>query len=196
MKCALHTEVDATGFCRNCGKALCEACKRDVRGILYCEDCLAAVVTQPQPVPGAPNPALAAVLGLIPGLGAVYNGQYVKALLHLLIFAGLIAMAERVEVFGLFVAAFYIYMPIEAYRTAKAKLLGQPLSDPFADLGANQPIGAFLLIALGVLLLLDNISGLNIWRWVENFWPVLLIVIGVWLLRKRIQPASRGGNQP
>jgi TM2 domain-containing membrane protein YozV len=195
MKCALHTEVDATGFCRNCGKALCEACKRDVRGILYCEDCLAAVVTQPQPVPGAPNPALAAVLGLIPGLGAVYNGQYMKGLMHLLIFAGLIAMAEHVEVFGLFVAAFYIYMPIEAYRTAKARLLGQPLSDPFADLGANQPIGAFLLIALGVLLLLDNISGLNIWRWVENFWPVLLIVIGVWLLRKRIQPTSGGGNQ-
>jgi hypothetical protein len=118
-----------------------------------------------------------------------------KGLMHLLIFAGLIAMAEHVEVFGLFVAAFYIYMPIEAYRTAKARLLGQPLSDPFADLGANQPIGAFLLIALGVLLLLDNISGLNIWRWVENFWPVLLIVIGVWLLRKRIQPTSGGGNQ-
>ncbi len=195
MKCAVHTEVDATGFCRNCGKALCEQCKRDVRGILYCEDCLAAVVTLPQSVPGAPNPTLAAILGLIPGLGAVYNGQYMKGLMHLVIFAGLIAMAERVEIFSLFVAAFYIYMPIEAYRTAKAKMLGQPLADPFADLGSTQPIGAFLLIALGVLLLLDNISGLNIWRWIENLWPVLLIVIGVWLLRKRIRSAPEGEKQ-
>ena len=42
MKCAVHSEVDATGYCRNCGKALCAECERNVRGALYCEDCLAA----------------------------------------------------------------------------------------------------------------------------------------------------------
>ena len=31
MKCAVHPEVDATGFCRNCGKAMCPACVRPVR---------------------------------------------------------------------------------------------------------------------------------------------------------------------
>ncbi len=192
MKCAVHNDVDATGFCRNCGKALCTACTRDVRGILYCEDCLAAQLAQPQPVAGAPSPTVAALLGLIPGLGAVYNGQYMKALFHLIIFAGLITLADRVSVFGLFVAAFYLYMPIEAYQTARARLLGEPVKDPFAELGSNQQIGALLLIALGVLLLLDNLVGLPIWRWVENFWPIVLILIGVWLLRKRAQPVSGG----
>ena len=42
MKCAVHPEVDATGFCRNCGKALCAECARPVREVLYCENCLAA----------------------------------------------------------------------------------------------------------------------------------------------------------
>ena len=36
MKCAVHPEVDATGFCRNCGKAMCSVCARPVREVLYC----------------------------------------------------------------------------------------------------------------------------------------------------------------
>ena len=44
MKCAVHAEVEATGYCRNCGKALCPACTREVKGALYCEECLAGLV--------------------------------------------------------------------------------------------------------------------------------------------------------
>ncbi len=94
MNCAVHTDVPATGFCRNCGKALCPQCTREVRGALYCEECLAGLLAAPPaPEPGKAevNPGLAATLGIIPGLGAVYNGQYLKALIHVLIFAGLIA---------------------------------------------------------------------------------------------------------
>ena len=35
---------------------------------------------------GGPNPSVAAVLGLIPGVGAMYNGQYFKGLIHVVIF--------------------------------------------------------------------------------------------------------------
>ena len=49
MKCAVHGEVDATGFCRNCGKAMCAACVRPVRDVYYCEDCLAQVMGIPAP---------------------------------------------------------------------------------------------------------------------------------------------------
>lgn len=38
MNCAIHPEVAGTAFCRTCGKSLCEECKRDVRGVIYCED--------------------------------------------------------------------------------------------------------------------------------------------------------------
>jgi len=59
MKCAVHSEVDATGYCRNCGKAMCAQCARPVRDVLYCEDCLATVMGHPAPAtapPVAPPP--------------------------------------------------------------------------------------------------------------------------------------------
>ncbi len=37
MKCAVHTEADASGYCRNCGKAMCSVCVRPVHDVLYCE---------------------------------------------------------------------------------------------------------------------------------------------------------------
>jgi hypothetical protein len=49
MKCAVHPETDATGFCRNCGKPMCPACVRPVRDVLYCEDCLASILGHPAP---------------------------------------------------------------------------------------------------------------------------------------------------
>jgi len=93
MKCAVHPDADAVGYCRNCGKALCAVCVRPVRDVLYCEDCLANVMGIPgapaaTAVPGAPaappiagamtppapglgsSPVLAFLLGFLPGLGA------------------------------------------------------------------------------------------------------------------------------
>ena len=92
MNCAVHSDQPATGFCRNCGKPMCPACTREVNGALYCEPCLGNTGRRDAGAPGSKpgaNPGLAAMLGLIPGLGAVYNGQYVKALIHVLIFGGL-----------------------------------------------------------------------------------------------------------
>ena len=58
MKCAVHPEADATGFCRNCGKAMCSVCARPVREVLYCENCLAQGMGVPTvtPPPTAANP--------------------------------------------------------------------------------------------------------------------------------------------
>ena len=50
MKCAQHPDVDATGYCRQCGKPLCPECTRDVRGALYCENCLANIVSSPSSI--------------------------------------------------------------------------------------------------------------------------------------------------
>jgi hypothetical protein len=119
MNCATHSDQAAVAFCRTCGKPLCNQCTRDVRGVIYCESCLAArmegtppasgFVPLPQEtyppgsvppfVPGArppinsgPNPAVAGILaGFFPiGVGAVYAGQYAKGLSHLVIMVLLI----------------------------------------------------------------------------------------------------------
>ncbi len=191
MNCAVHTEAEATGFCRNCGKAMCAQCRRDVRGILYCENCLADMLSKPQPATatGTGSPGLAAVLGFVPGLGAVYNGEYVKALIHLLIFAGLVAAADTggagETFFTVIAVAFYCYMPIEAYHTAKARLLGKAPPMPMGDIATFRPIGPFILIGLGVLFLLNQY--LPIWHLIGRGWPVLFIAIGVLLLWKQMQ---------
>ena len=99
-----------------------------------------AVPPGAQPGTGAGNPRLAALLGFIPGVGAMYNGEYAKGFVHVLIFATLIWMAAHVNgIFGLGIAAFVIYMPIEAYQTARARQLGLPAPDP---LGLNHLFSA------------------------------------------------------
>jgi TM2 domain-containing membrane protein YozV len=196
MNCAVHSDQPATGYCRNCGKPMCPQCTREVQGALYCEPCLGnlvAVTQAPGSKPGA-NPGLAAVLGLVPGLGAVYNGQYVKALIHVLIFGGLIAMLNSDlpngldALFAVALGCFYCYMPVEAYRTAKAHLLGtpEPVGITSIDATSAKPIGAIVLIGLGVLMLLNNFDFLGR-DWVRKVWPIALIGVGAWLVWDRMK---------
>jgi hypothetical protein len=140
MDCVNHTGVSATAFCQNCGKALCAQCVRTAPGgQLLCEPCFTAWQTFQQPfIPvntGSPNPAAAAVLGLIPGVGAMYNGQFFKGLIHVVIFAVLISMAHISGIFGIFIPAWILYQSFEAFHTAKALRDGLPVPDP---LGLNE----------------------------------------------------------
>lgn len=221
MNCAIHTEVPATAFCRTCGKALCDNCKRNVMGALYCEPCIAvrlqgsASVPPSTTVPGmvveAPSPGLATLLGFIPGVGAMYNGQFVKAFLHVVIFVSLIVAASEISgFFGILIGFFVLYMVFEAHETAKAKRAGQPSPDPLGlehlfgiqenhppvqrptvvtqggvqpqRVGRdNTPSGAIVLIILGVVFLVGNISQIHM----HKMWPLLLIGFGLWIAYKR-----------
>jgi len=184
--------AEPRGFCAQCGKTLTEETRRVVRGVYYCEDCLAErVAAAPLPTAAGPtSPALAGLLGVVPGLGAIYNGEYFKALLHVLVFGSIIALLARSNAEELFVPlliAFLIYMPIEAYRSAKARALGQTAPSLFSEHQTSLPVGPLILIALGVLLLLDRFGLLRLQAITNIFWPIVLILIGVHLLRKRSQ---------
>jgi cell wall-active antibiotic response 4TMS protein YvqF len=206
MKCATHSEVDSVAFCGQCGRALCAECKHDVKGMVYCENCLAARMQMGSSLPpllgpgGGPQPGIALLLGFIPGVGAIYNGQILKAMVQVLIFGSLIAISDKVggpmdTIFGLGAAAFYFYMVIDSYQTARRKLLGQPAEEwlGLGDFKLNAPIGAGLLIALGALFLLDNL-GIHVFSHISKFWPVLLIVIGLVLLQRRMGGSHSGGG--
>jgi hypothetical protein len=159
-------------------------------------------------------------------VGAMYNGQFVKGLIHVAIFASLIWGADHAgggtDVFFGFGIAFWVfYMVFDAYRTAHAFRLGEAPPDPFgferlwgtprppagvvpmtpppegappegvpADYAApkSPPMGAIILIGIGVLFLLNTLDILR-WHWIGRFWPLLLIVIGVWSWMKR-RPAE------
>lgn len=152
MNCANHPDRERTAFCQSCGKPLCAECVRTIGSQIFCEPCFVArgsgVGVPPPgiypPVPGAgPSPGLAALLGFIPGVGAMYNGQYAKGIVHLMVFAVLVSLAGENGVFGLFVAGWIFYMAIEAYHTARARRDGTPLPNPFGlnDLGERLGFG-------------------------------------------------------
>jgi hypothetical protein len=232
MKCAVHADAEAIGYCRNCGKALCAGCARPIRDVLYCEDCLAGAVgipspasspaaaadpynapastypaasspyTTPPPPPTIPppvpprartgsSPAMAFILGLFPGLGAVYNGEYNKALIHIVVFATMIVGLSSdigpggATALSLLLAGFIFYMAFDAMRTAKAKQLGEPTPDPLESWSKNRPVGPIILIGIGVLFLLNNFSWFAFYK-IEKFWPLVLIGVGVLMFRNRL----------
>jgi hypothetical protein len=231
MKCAVHPDVDAIGYCRNCGKPLCAACARPIRDVYYCEDCLAGAVGiggppasatpyVPGPTPNVPgaapyfaptgqpvggpvpaparfttSPGVAFALGFCPGLGAIYNGEYNKALIHIVVFAAMIVGlssdlgAGADTALGLLLGGFIFYMAFDSYRTAKARQLGETTVDPLEHWSKDRPIGPIILIGIGVLFLLNNFSWFPFYR-IERFWPLILIGVGVMMFRNRI------GNRP
>jgi hypothetical protein len=140
MDCVNHSGVAAAAFCQNCGKALCPNCTRKAAGgQVLCDSCVTAWQTVPPAyTPGfsaGPNPATAAVLGLIPGVGAMYNGQFLKGLAHLFIFAVLVSASDHYPIFGVFIAGWIFYQCFEAYHVARARRDGMPVPDP---LGLNE----------------------------------------------------------
>ncbi|HVC46028.1 MAG TPA: B-box zinc finger protein [Terracidiphilus sp.] len=140
MDCVNHNGVQAAAFCQNCGKALCAQCVRSSpTGQVLCEPCMLSFQNLQQPFVaaqlGGPNPVAAGVLGLIPGVGAMYNGQFFKALIHVVIFAVIVSLTGNYPIFGIFIAAWILYQAFEAYHTALARRDGQPLPDP---LGLNE----------------------------------------------------------
>src|SRR5689334_2097153 len=146
MNCYLHPDTPASAFCRTCGRALCPVCQRIAEGTVFCQDHVPVGFTeqaapgntnpsnpyaQPQSPYAAPvvrtSPALAFALGFIPGVGAIYNGQYIKGLVHAVVFGVIITLISGNEegsaapFLGIMLAAFVFYMPFEAFHTAKKR---------------------------------------------------------------------------
>jgi len=236
MNCANHPQSPIAAYCRTCGKPLCTNCTRPVMGVIYCENCLAervgASAPPPNPYPpsasyqqfapsatihprqSGPNPALAGLLGGIPfGVGAIYNGQYTKGLVHLGIFVALVvALSSNLAdywyiILGIGMGFFVVYQILDAIHTARAIQSGRPAPDPFGlttafspgdpqaspgqprDFAKSVPTGAVVLIALGVLFLLHNLGWWFLRAHVLG--PLVMIAVGVWLLTRRL--ASPGG---
>ena len=143
---------------------------------------------------------IALLLGLVPGVGAAYTGQNIKALAHFLAVAGLWVLADvfgmPLEIaFGLGCAGFYFYSVYDAFQSAQRLRRGEDLrvEDERLKLFLQRRMNLFgaLLIGVGALAMLDF--------WIPNLlhrvWPVLLITAGAYLVgsyyRGRRAPQAR-----
>lgn len=202
------TDIKIVGYCRTCGTGLDEANVRTVNGTIYCAEHLpppppkteppSPYATPPPPPPmGEASPGAAFVLGMIPGVGAIYNGQYAKGIVHVIILA-LLFMADDNSsgtgpLFGLLISGFWFYMAFEAFHTARRKREGLPVDEfsglGLAEQGSSFPVAAVLLIVFGVVFLLNNLGLLQI-RELMRYWPVAMIGLGLYMLYARM----KGGN--
>lgn len=229
MNCANHAEIQAVAYCRSCGKPLCEACKRVWQDAVYCEEHSTAPqapgtagpgpnpeyspYTAPYPPPPSPrvyadasaSPGLGFLLGLIPGVGAIYNGQYVKGLIHVVVLGLLISIissgsAGGLEpVFGMLIGVWVFYMAFEAYHTARKRQMGIPVDEfssivPLHNERRGFPAGPVILIAIGALFLLNNLDILHFHQIIQ-YWPVALIGLGAYMLYERLNGPSGGTSE-
>ena len=180
------------GFCRNCGKPLTPETWREVQGTFYCPDCLAGFVQHGQAAAHPGKAALAGFIGIVPGLGAIYNGDFLKGAIHVVIFGLIISMISTDHAPGLFIpmlVAWILYMPFEAYQTAKAKLEGTKPAGVIDFSGGRHQTGPVVLIVMGVLFLLNQYDLIDLDR-IANLWPLGMIGLGLWMLMKRRGPTN------
>jgi hypothetical protein len=148
------------------------------------------------------SPGLAGFLSAIfPfGAGALYNGQYTKALLHLVIFSGLVHMQGRgggQPFIGLVLAGFIVYQFFDNIQSAKAinaAAAGQAVAvdQALPEIPSQGSIfWGVVLIALGGLLILANFEIIN-YDTLFDFWPVAVIVLGFKLVVDAMAKSRNG----
>jgi hypothetical protein len=135
------------------------------------------------------SPLVATILSFVcPGLGAAYNGQTVKALVHFAVFVGLFQMAILTGGTLLFVFGFmgmWLFAALDAWRTAQAIRSG--LTPDVAEdilvkrFSGNPKLWGIVLTVLGAAFLLQTVFNLR--GLMRGFLPIMLIGLGVYILR-------------
>ena len=142
------------------------------------------------------SPLVATLLSCMPGLGQIYVGYYQQGFTNMFIVAGTIAvlsssvMRGAEPFFGVFLSFFWIYQMIDANRRAqhynrvKAGLGGEEVPEGFEMPSAKgSMMGGAILILIGVLFILDLNFDVSM-EWVENWWPLILVLVGINLVYK------------
>ena len=197
MYCAYHGKNPAVVQCNQCARWLCPACDHRVRGFPFCQDCIVSGVEllrhHSSSTPGnvlrrRSSPFVATLLSIVPGLGAAYNGQTSKAIVHFAIFASFFQMAVvtngEVHFFVLGVLGTWLFAAVDACRTAQ--LLRAGLSpDSEEDVIARRLYGnpfawGTTLIIIGTLFLLHTLLGVQLP--IKELLPVALVALGAYML--------------
>jgi hypothetical protein len=192
MKCSYHPAVDFQEACSVCSKPLCAECTHKIKAKPYCQDCLVQGAEGAATVKGlklpSDAPKRAAFCAVIPGMGAVYNSEYTKAITYFAVFGALSVMGDRVHgIFGFGAFVFLLFTMFDAYRSAEAIARRRIQTGLAPDNPPGQDktiIGwGIVLIVLGVIFLLQNIIS---FYFLNRLWPVVFILLGAYLVYRAV----------
>jgi hypothetical protein len=188
MNCTYHQKTPSVVQCNRCGRPLCPACDHRIRGFPFCQDCIVTgVELLRQQAPANPvgvvrrksSPFVATLLSFVPGLGAAYNGQTSKAIVHFAIFASFFQMAVITE--GVL---FFILGVLDACRTAqliRAGLTPEAEEDVIAQRLYGNPFAwGVTLLLIGTLFLLHTL--LNVRLPIRELLPLALLGLGAYMV--------------
>lgn len=146
------------------------------------------------------SPFIAFILSVVPGLGAAYNGQTVKALVYFGVFIGLFQLAVLTGGSALFVLGFlgmWAFSALDAWRTARMIRAGVT-PDVAEDIlvkrfQGNPKLWGIVLGILGLAFMLQNVFGLK--GLMRGVLPAMLIGLGIYILRGYIfRPKEDAGK--
>jgi len=195
MYCSYHAKNPAVVQCNQCARWLCPACDHRVRGFPFCQDCIVSGVellrhhaTPSHIVRRKSSPFVATLLSFVPGLGAAYNGQTSKAIVHFAIFASFFQMAVLtkggIAFFLLGVFGTWLFAAVDACRTAQLMRAGLS-PDAEDDVIARRLYGnpfawGTTLIIIGTMFLLHTLLGVQLP--IKELLPVALVALGAYML--------------
>jgi hypothetical protein len=126
---------------------------------------------------------------LIPGLGAIYNRQNFKAMVHLVVVAALFELSEVTPFetfFALAGAVFYFHTIMDAHRSAQNIAMGE---DPWLEeqrfkraLFGRAPLAGLFLIMAGLLMVVRMFKPFDLHAAAIKLAPAALILLGGYLI--------------
>jgi hypothetical protein len=146
------------------------------------------------------SPGLAAAFSALPGLGQIYVGYYPRGFVNSIVVGGIISILAwtngedaYVPLLAIFLAFFWLYNMIDAARLAA--LYNRALSggrEPDLPAGFQLPswggsiVGGLALVAAAFVVLLHTRFGVSL-DWLDEWWPVVPMLFGVWLVARAVQ---------
>ncbi|NOT62148.1 MAG: hypothetical protein HOP19_18195 [Acidobacteria bacterium] len=207
MQCVFHPTQMTGVRCHHCQRAICQACDHRIKGSPYCQECIVAGINalrhqaappygQAWPPPANnKSPLIATFFALVPGLGAAYNGQHVKALCHFVLPVSLWQLASLLGDFPAFAftmggGALYLFSLFDAWQTAQRARAGADLAAEDARikhwLQNNVFVWGVYLLGIGALTALDQLAP----RFVHRAWPLLFLIAVAYSLRGLFKTAA------
>ena len=149
--------------------------------------------------PRRKSPGLAAVLAVAPGLGHIYLGFYSRGFLNATVIISIISLLAAVRMpevmyplLGMFLPFYWLYSIVDAGRRAAYMnhvLEGGKLEELPQEFTMPQPGGSLgggiALIVVGIVLLIHTLFDISL-QWLEYWWPLLPVCIGIWLVARAL----------